>query len=220
MAMQASDQTIREYILNAIEAGTYPVGSRLPTERALSSMLSVGRGAVRNALRVLEGEGRIVRIAGSGTYVAGTGAAAPSLGDVTSPIQVMDARLAFEPTLARLVATNGTASDFEKMKRCIAFGATTQTTEQFEHWDAAFHEALAEATRNPVMVAAYRLVTEARNTSEWGALKRRTLTEETRAAYQADHERILDALLQRDIEAGEQAIRDHLVSIRTAMLGH
>ncbi|MCF3934912.1 FCD domain-containing protein [Acuticoccus sp. M5D2P5] len=219
MAMQATDQTIRDYILSAIDAGTYPAGSRLPTERALSSTLSVGRGAVRNALRVLEGEGRIIRVAGSGTYVAATETASPSLGEVTSPIQVMDARLAFEPTLARLIAANGTAADFEKMKRCIASGGAAETIEQFEHWDAAFHETVAMATKNPVMIAAYRLVTEARNTAEWGALKRRTLTETARASYHADHEKILDALRQRDAEAAEEAIRNHLVAIRNAMLG-
>lgn len=218
--MQANDQTVRTYIVNAIEAGTYPAGSRLPTERALCEMLSVGRGVVRSALSVLEGEGRIVRVAGSGSYVAEREVQGKSLGTVSSPIQIMDARLAFEPTLVRLVATNGTTTDFDYMAKCIAAGAEARTIEQFEHWDAAFHEAIAAATRNPVMIAAYKLVTEARNTGEWGALKRRTLTDEARATYQKHHERILEALRQRDIEAGEEALREHLREIRSTMLGH
>ena len=151
--MNETDQTVRGYLLNAIETGTYPAGARLPTERALSETLSVGRSAVRNALSVLEGEGRIIRVAGSGTFVAESARGDAPLGQVTSPIQVMDARIAFEPTLIRLVVTNGTAAHFAHMERCLIQGAAAETIDQFEHWDAAFHEAIAVATGNPVMIA-------------------------------------------------------------------
>lgn len=218
--MQASDQTVRTYILNAIDSGTYPAGGRLPTERALCDLLAVGRGAVRSALARLEGEGRIQRIAGSGTYVSDKVNGATDLGEVTSPLQVMEARLTLEPPLVRLVAAHATGADFTYMGDCIRAGAAAESIDQFEHWDAAFHEAIAVATRNPIMIAAYKLVTEARNNGQWGALKRKTLTDTARAQYQQDHETILEALRQRDIDAAEAALRDHLVAIRMALLGH
>lgn len=218
--MQASDDNVRSYILSAIEAGTYPAGGRLPTERAMSDMLAVGRGAVRSALARLEGEGRIVRIAGSGTYVADQKGSAIDLSEETSPLQVMEARLTLEPPLVRLVAANATGADFSQMEQCIRSGAAAGSIDQFEHWDAAFHEAIAFATHNPIIIATYKLVTHARNNGSWGALKRKTLTDAARAAYQQDHEEILEALRQRDIEAAEAALRDHLVAIRVALLGH
>jgi len=217
--MQTSDQAVRSYLLNAIDSGAYPAGSRLPTERSLSEMLSVGRGAVRSALALLEGEGRIVRQPGSGTFVADRSDRARSLAERTSPLQVMEARLAIEPPLARLVAAHGTARDFDDMQACIDKGLTATTIDAFEHWDAAFHEAIAVATRNPVIIEAYKLVTEARSASEWGALKRRTLTEEKRTRYQKDHTEILSHLRNRDIEAAESALRGHLIAIRLALLG-
>ena len=217
--MQASDQTVRIYLLNAIGAGTYPSGARLPTERALSDMLSIGRGAIRSALAVMEGEGHIVRVPGSGTYVADKTKPTHTLAEVTSPLQVMEARLALEPPMARLVAAHGNSADFRFMEKCIRSGAEAETIDQFEHWDAAFHEAIAVATRNPILLASYKLVTEARLNGEWGALKRRTLTEAGRAKYQKDHGEILEMLRNRDIAASEAALRAHLIAIRKAMLG-
>lgn len=218
--MQLSDDSVRAYILDAIDSGRYAAGGRLPTERALCEILAVGRGAVRSALARLEGEGRVVRVAGSGTYVADRNVETVDLGEATSPLQVMEARLTLEPPLARLVAANATGADFGRMEGCLRSGAAARSVDQFEHWDAAFHEAIAVATHNPLMIAAYGLVTQARNNGRWGALKRRTLTDEARAAYQRDHERILEALRQRDIDAAEVALRDHLVAIRIALLGH
>ena len=69
--MQRTDHNVREHLISAIERGTYTSGSRLAD----------GAGVVRAAFSEQErrtkrhwpssmGEGRIVRIAGSGTYVA------------------------------------------------------------------------------------------------------------------------------------------------------
>lgn len=219
--MHAREQDIRQYLVAAIEAGEFPEGARLPTERSLCEALSVSRSAVRGALAVLEGEGRIVRVAGSGTYVAERAAAAGAadIARLSSPAHIMEARLMIEPRLAHLVCANATAVDFAEMRRCVEGGARAGRTEVFETWDAALHEAVAMATKNPVMVEAYRVITRARDGSEWGELKRRSLTPERRALYQSDHERIVEALGRRDARAGEEAMRAHLVRIRENMLG-
>jgi DNA-binding FadR family transcriptional regulator len=220
--MQRSDQHVRDYVLGGIREGRFPPGARLPTERALCETLSVSRSTVRNALGLLEGEGRIVRLGGSGTYVAESGTAAARAGDLvrtTSPAQVMEARLAMEPQFAHLVAANGTAADFHRFEECVAGAAAAERLEGFEHWDAALHAAIAEATRNPLVGEAYRLITRARDGGEWGELKRRSLTPERRASYQAEHERIVAALRRRDAEAAEGEIRSHLLHVRANLLG-
>jgi len=220
--MQRTDHNVRKHLISAIERGTYTSGSRLPTERELCEQLSVSRSAVRNALAVLEGEGRIVRIAGSGTYVAELDIDAAARGSslVTSPAQVMEARMTIEPQLSHLVAVNATSEDFSKMSRSHEAGIAASSLEEFERWDAELHQVIAEASRNPIMIAAYNLVTRARDHGEWGALKKRSLTPERRLLYQSDHEQIVDALSQRDAAAGEQALRTHLLRVRSNLLGH
>jgi DNA-binding FadR family transcriptional regulator len=122
--MLRTHHSVREYILEGIESGRFPPGFRLPTERALCDTLSVTRSTVRNALAVLEGEGLIIRAAGSGTYVAEKASShSAGLGAIiTSPAQVMEARLAFEPQMAQLVAANGTAADFARFQECVERG--------------------------------------------------------------------------------------------------
>jgi GntR family transcriptional regulator len=64
---------IAEQIERDIAAGTFPVGSLLPTEAEFSERLNVGRHTVREALRVLSQGGLIVRRAGSGSTVVSNG---------------------------------------------------------------------------------------------------------------------------------------------------
>jgi DNA-binding FadR family transcriptional regulator len=220
-SMQRANQGVRDYILEGIEAGRFGPGVRLPTERALCETLSVTRTAVRNALAVLEGEGRVVRAPGSGTFVADIPPNAPARSNdiASSPAQVMEARLAFEPQMAHLVVANGTASDFARFQECVERGGSAERMEDFEYWDAALHEAIAEAARNPLIVAAYGLITQAREQGEWGDLKRRSLTDERRAHYQAEHERIVAALRRRDAQQAEEEIRAHLIRVRSNLLG-
>jgi DNA-binding FadR family transcriptional regulator len=130
----------------------------------------------------------------------------------------MEARLTIEPQLATLVAANATSADFAEMVRCHEAGVAAVTLEEFEKWDAALHQAIAAATRNPLMIEAYNLVTRARDHGEWGALKKRSLTVERREAYQADHEKIVAALRHRDAASGEQALRKHLLRVRSNLL--
>lgn len=57
------------YLMGAIKAGRYPIGSSLPTERELCESFEVSRHTVREALKLLEIKGLIVRRQGSGSTV-------------------------------------------------------------------------------------------------------------------------------------------------------
>jgi GntR family transcriptional regulator len=61
---------IAESLMARIESGELSAGDRLPPERALSEMLGVNRLTLRRALRVLAGEGLLIRRQGKGTYIA------------------------------------------------------------------------------------------------------------------------------------------------------
>jgi GntR family transcriptional regulator len=57
-------------IADAIRANKFPPGSQLPAEMELMQMLGVSRTTLREALRTLEEQGRIVRRRGLGTFVS------------------------------------------------------------------------------------------------------------------------------------------------------
>src|SRR3982750_4454473 len=52
-----------------LESPEYPANSRLPAERDLSVQLDLSRSALREALEVLEAEGKVWRHVGQGTFV-------------------------------------------------------------------------------------------------------------------------------------------------------
>lgn len=60
-------------LTNKIQDGTYPVGSKLPTEAELTSSYNVSRQTVRQALNLLVEDGLIIKKQGSGNRVISLG---------------------------------------------------------------------------------------------------------------------------------------------------
>jgi GntR family transcriptional regulator len=60
---------VKEDILSKIESGVWKENARLPTERELCSEYRVSTVTMREALKQLVNEGKLVRIAGRGTFV-------------------------------------------------------------------------------------------------------------------------------------------------------
>jgi GntR family transcriptional regulator, uxu operon transcriptional repressor len=202
-------------------------GARLPTERELAARLGVGRSAVRQALALLEAQGRVSREVGRGTFLL-DGTSAPARGrpeDGSSqphdvgPGDVMTARQAIEPQLIPLVVGWATALDFEELDRCLAGGAEARSAEEFEAWDFALHHAIAAASRNALLVRMYTEIESARHGRLWGNLKVRNDSRERRLAYQQDHVEIVEALRAREVGRAVAATVRHLERVRTNLLG-
>lgn len=213
---------VRRHLTRLVRSGGFRAGDKLPTERALAAELAVPRGAVREALAVLEVEGAVVRRLGSGTFVAAAepfGSSARTVGHDVSPSEIMATRLMFEPKMAELAVAHATASDFERLEVCNRSAEAAISLEEFEKWDAALHQAIAGATHNRLVIEIFKVITGARERAEWGELKQRSLTEERRAQYHADHRRIVAALRMRDSEKAENEILRHLIRVRQNLFG-
>jgi GntR family transcriptional regulator, uxu operon transcriptional repressor len=191
-------------------------GARLPTERELAEKLGVTRAAVRNALSYLEAAGSISREVGRGTFLRG---ATDELADDVGPADVMRARELFEPHVLALVVTHATARDLAELDRCRRGGETAQTAEEFEQWDDAFHGAIVVAAHNPLLLRMYSSIAAARHGPLWGSLKRSHDSPQRRALYNADHQRIVEALRARELDAAVEATRTHLARVRATLLG-
>lgn len=207
--------TVQDYLLEAMASGMYGPGAKLPTERALAEKLNVPRSVVRDALSILEAQKRVVRIIGSGTYVSSEPPVSEGPGSgKASPSEIMATRMIFEPRLALLVAANADAADFERMEECNRRAEASDDFAEFERWDAALHQAIAEATHNRLIVSIYGTITATRDLAEWGELKRRSITAERREIYRAEHREIVAALRARDARRAEAAIAAHLARVR------
>jgi GntR family histidine utilization transcriptional repressor len=63
---------VKDHISRKIQDGTWPAGHRLPSESELVAQFGISRMTVNRALRELVAQGRIVRMAGVGSFVAET----------------------------------------------------------------------------------------------------------------------------------------------------
>lgn len=217
---------LRDTLLDRLKSGTWRAGHRIPTERALCEQFGLGRSAVRRVLAQLKEAGLITQTVGSGTYVSeqvhealaelnpGAGALA------VSPAELMAARLVLEPALIEMAIGNATAADFARMDECNHHAELSTTLEDFEKWDAALHEAMADAAHNGFITAVFHLMSEARSQNEWGMLKRRSATPERRLEYQQEHRALVAALKDRDATRARALCLAHLVHVRTNMLGY
>jgi GntR family transcriptional regulator, uxu operon transcriptional repressor len=224
---------LAELILaRSLSAGPHG-GSRLPTERQLSFDLGVTRSSVRNALALLEAQGRVSREVGRGTFLreqpqpnqaaarAGRAAAIqggdspgkPSSADF-APADVMTIRRLLEPPAMVLVVAWATAADLKEMDRCLALGDRAGTFEEFEACDLALHRCIMAASHSPLLASLYAAIEAARHGQVWGDLKRRSASPERRHQYQADHRAIVEALRSRDSGDAVEAMRLHLARVQ------
>ena len=63
-------ERIKAHVLRQIHAGVWKEGDAIPSEQALASEFGVARMTANRALRELSGDRILVRVRGSGTYVA------------------------------------------------------------------------------------------------------------------------------------------------------
>lgn len=222
--MDAAAQ-LRDTILDKLHNRTWRAGHRIPTERALSEEFGLSRSTVRRVLQDFKRKRLITQTVGSGTYVAeqvqqALAELAPPTAVAVSPAELMAARLLLEPALIEMAIGNATSADFARMDECNARAEAAGSLEDFEKWDAALHEAIAEAAHNGFIIRVFRLINEVRATAEWGVLKRRSATPERRVEYQQQHRALVAALKERDAERARALCLAHLLHVRTNMLGY
>lgn len=217
---------LRDALLDQLKSGRWRAGDRLPTERELAERFELSRTTVRKALLELKQQGLIEQTVGSGTYVSEDASA--RLASVvqqdsamhTSPAELMEARLAMEPAIIEMAIRNANATDLARMERCCDEAESARTLEEFEHWDAELHQAIADAAHNSFVAGVFELMKTVRAQSDWGKLKKKSVTPERRQAYQAEHREIVGALRDRDAERARASTVAHLLRVRHNMLGY
>jgi GntR family transcriptional regulator len=99
-----------------IEDGTFPPGSRFPSEIELAHMLGISRVTLREGLRHLEEDGLIVRRHGIGTYVRNVAVKLISPLEQNLGLSEVISRSGFKPGLQGLNIRRGKADKYISQK--------------------------------------------------------------------------------------------------------
>ena len=212
---------IAGHLRQAIQSGTYALGERLPAERALAQMFGASRSTVREALRKLESSFFVARRVGSGTYVSYSPTSAEQdISDTTTPLELIEVRLAIEPAMARLAAINATTRDLDRLSDVLTqLEKVSREPERFTRWDEEFHQALAQCSNNTLLIWIYRQVNEIRGHAQWTAMRDKILTPDCMAEYNRHHRAIYEALRAHDVEGVLRIMNQHLQKARDHLVG-
>lgn len=216
-------ERIVEQIEEAIFSSSLKPGDRLPSERELMVQLSVSRSTVREALRVLESNGLVRSRPGdpNGPEVqAFSGATLGksmtrllrtdelSLANVVQYRMLLDGSAAF---LAAKLADEDQLAALADIHTMLGEAAAAGDYELFSATDVAFHEAIAQASGNPLiavcMQAVRAVVIELIASKIVQSKDRKTLMKRSLA----HHGELLEAMRARDGKRAEQMARIHLV---------
>jgi GntR family transcriptional repressor for pyruvate dehydrogenase complex len=160
-------QDVVEQIQEAILDGRLTAGQTLPAERELKEMLSISRGTLREALRVLEHKGLIeIKLGvGGGSVVKdmNTDQISESLGLLIRSQKVSLNHLAqfredVEGIVAAHAADNRTEEDIRKLKELLASAHEcarkgNSRRNAFIDIDKQIHMTMARITGNPVYIS-------------------------------------------------------------------
>jgi len=205
----------------AILDGDYGYRERVPSERELAGAYGAARGTVRAALKQLEDMNLVIRRPGSGTFVRYRGHGDDEdIAEQTSPLELIEVRLSVEPSVARLAVMHANAQDIERMEEALLrVEASSDDPESFSRADESFHLALAESTRNPLMVWLYRHINDVRGHAQWNVRKDKILTPERIVEYNKQHRALFTAIESRDTQAALDIMTRHLEKARGDLLG-
>jgi len=209
---------VSDQLRQAILAGDFQPGDKLPSEAGLTQRFDVSRTVIREAIASLRADGLVEARHGVGVFVltnqmAGTLLLQPTdTSRISSIIEMLELRAAVEIEAAGLAAARRSPAQmeviferFDDLSVLIAEGKPTTAA------DFAFHVAIANATNNPRFREFFEMMGKAvipRSSLQEGRPER------TAAGYleqiQAEHKLIAEAILARDEEAARDAVRTHL----------
>lgn len=207
---------VAESIENLISSNDMRPGDQLPSEAQLCEMTGVSRVVVRSALSQLAGRG-IIKI--SSGKRARVGILDPNVfatlvqhGVATDQIsvqKVLEVRQGVEVAASRLAALRITDEQVANLSKiCDEMEAAIDDVEEFVELDYAFHLAIAEATANELYTYIIQpLRRTIKDSIETGRLQQNS--QDDLRQIQTRHRQIEQAIIQRDPDAAETAMKRH-----------
>lgn len=202
-------EDVFEYLRDAIINQTIEPGSRL-VESKIADILGISRTPLREALHKLEREDWIEKIPSGGYQVVTLTKA-----DIE---QTFGIRSVLEAYAARLAAENHKAKDLvpleKKLKeyqKCLAFQKDHDKLQQI---NTEFHDLLYSLGNNPKLI---KMINQLRSQI---SMFRQIILKQEEYARQSheDHINMLAAIKNRDGDAVEQLVRNHIIKGKNVVL--
>lgn len=202
-----------------IFSGELQEGSPLPPEREIVQSYGVSRTVVRETVLALANKGLveakprfrpIVRKPSADTALETIETLVRRLLIQPNGVKnLFDTRILIEAALVRQAALQAGKDDIADLKSALAANcAAIPQNLEFYRTDMAFHAIFFEISGNPLLPAIHRAYT-AWLAPQWQQMPR--MEDRNRTNYEA-HRAIYEAILMRDPDAAEAALRSHMTA--------
>ena len=214
------DQIVTE-IEEKIRTGQFKNGDMLASQDELAKTMGVSRASLREAFNRLQLMGLIEIKQGRGTFVRELtpGDFMRSLSSLLivkkdSAVELLEARLEIESSVAKMAAEKGSKEKILKIEKTLIGMGNAMKSDDLEKFiasDVSFHMAVAESCENKIMIKIVgilrRLMKQLIERIFYDVVVDQH--ELMRATYHF-HERVYDAILNRDPERATRSMQDHL----------
>ncbi len=225
VSVPKASEVLADRLRQQILEGDLPEGSALPVERVLATSVGLGRGTVRDALRVLEIEGLVVTKPGRG---GGSFVRRPDTGTFERSLNVLvngrsvtfhsllEAREALEPSAARLAALHRIDEDLARLDAASsALEAARDDLPRFLQCNVEWHVAVGRATHNEIIEAIVNslslVLLRSTDIADFNSVE--TMDGTLRA-----HDRILAAIRDQDPDRAASSMNKHVHTYREMVL--
>lgn len=202
-------QRLKEYIVqNRLQPG-----DRLPTEEVLASQLGVSRTAIREALRGLEALGMLGAQQGFGRVILPF-SFEPILENLSygfaflnnTILQITEIRKALDAYFVEQAMARLSDDDVARLAGIVEAMKVRKASDQsMEPEDYSFHALLYERCGNPLARQLFEITWRARS----AALDRPAALQEMPPGTAKEHEELLDAIREHDVEQARRIIVGH-----------
>jgi DNA-binding FadR family transcriptional regulator len=190
-------------------------GMSLPPERVMLEKYEIGRGTLREALRLLEFQGVIALKPGPGggpvllwpdaAHLSSTLVLLMQLSDAPFRV-IVEARNALEPMISRLAASRMSDAQLEELRQSVTLMSDELHDRGFFEANKKFHDVIAWSSGNPLfgyMVDSLLGIMD-------GTVLGIDYPKHRRVAILRAHEGIYAALSEGDEEGSEAQMREHI----------
>ena len=211
-------QQSEAYLLEYIAQESTQVGCKLPTEQQLCKTLGVGRGTVREAVRLLQAKGYVEIRPGRGAFVAQK--EEPKKEEISGWFRVNEAnikdindvRFAIEPFAVMRAVENCTPRDLMQLHAIQArsiVAAEQKDAPILALCDEQFHTYIFECAKNPLLLDINKRVV-----AQLAVFRSKTFTiPDNVQNFIPAHAAVLEAFEKRDPELGKFMMERHLKTV-------
>lgn len=213
---RAADRLISIFEKKILD-GTLQDGEPLPPEREITENYQVSRTVVREAVKALANKGLIdakprfrptVKAPSTETAVEVVSSIVDRLMNSSGGVKnLFDSRIMIEVSLARHAAKEARGDQLQDLRAALNENESAiENSEAFYRTDINFHRVLYDIPGNPIFPTLHRAYTDWLS-DHWTKMPRSPERNGRNFRY---HKSIFDAVVSKDPDAAEAALREHL----------